>query len=208
MGTVEIIGRSTSHFTRVATMFARELDVPYELVVVRHLTTSEPDHYHGHPALKLPMLRRDGSLLFGAANICRALVELAPRPRRIVWPEDLRDDLARNAQELVWHAMSAQVQLVLGVEIGKLPADHPFFAKLRAGYAGALAWLDANVEAVLAALPAERDLSLFEVTLFCMFEHLAFRPALPREPYPALRRFVESYGARASAQQTPYVIDP
>jgi hypothetical protein len=38
MGDVQIIGRGSSHFTRVTQMFALELDVPYELVPVYDIT--------------------------------------------------------------------------------------------------------------------------------------------------------------------------
>jgi hypothetical protein len=56
-------------------------------------------------------------------------------------------------------------------------------------------------------LPTPRDLSVFEVTLFCLVEHLPFRGTLPLTPYPALRQFAEEFGARASAEATPYEYD-
>lgn len=207
---VEIIGRSSSHFTRVTLLVAHELGVPVELRVIHDLTSVDAAVFAGNPALKMPSLRRGGSLLFGAENICRALAEVAAPElaARVVWPEALRGDLSRNAQELVWHAMAAQVQLVLGTLVGKLPAEHTFFAKGRAGFEGALGWLDEHLPAVLAALPAERLVSLFEVTLFCLVEHLEFRQSLPVAPYPALIEFARRFGARPSAQRTAYKFDP
>ena len=204
---MEIIGRSSSHYTRVARIVADELGVPVTLVPIRDLTDLDDATYGGNPALKLPTLRRGGALLFGTENICRALAEAAPAGRRVVWPEALRDDVARNAQELVWHAMAAQVQLVVGTMIGKLPADNVYFAKARAGFAGALRWLDAHVDAALAALPDGRAVSLLEVTMFCLLDHLTFRATLPVEPYPALRRFAATFAARPSARRTPYRFD-
>ena len=56
-------------------------------------------------------------------------------------------------------------------------------------------------------LLASRTVSLFEVTLFCLVEHLSFRATLSVEPYPALQRFVKAFGVRASAQQTAYRFD-
>lgn len=204
---MEIIGRSSSHYTRVARIVADELGVPVTLVPIRDLTDLDDATYGGNPALKLPTLRRGGALLFGTENICRALAEAAPAGRRVVWPEALRDDVARNAQELVWHAMAAQVQLVVGTMIGKLPADNVYFAKARAGFAGALRWLDAHVDAALAALPDGRAVSLLEATMFCLLDHLTFRATLPVEPYPALRRFAATFAARPSARRTPYRFD-
>ncbi len=202
---LQLIGRSSSHFTRVARIFAHELEVPIELVQVLDLTSTDRAAYAGNPAMKIPSLRRpDGSLLFGTENICRALAELAPAPRRVVWPEAVRADVARNAQELTWHGMAAQVQLIVGTLLGKLPADHVYFSKGRLGFEGALGWLDANLEAALAALPSARDLSLLEVTLFCLIEHLVFRPTVEIEPHANLRAFAAAFGERPSARATFY----
>jgi glutathione S-transferase len=204
---VQIIGRSSSHFTRVALIFAHELGVPFELLPVYDMARVDPELYAGNPALKLPTLRRAGSSVFGAENICRALADLSDARARVVWPEQLRGDISRNAQELVWHGMAAQVQLIFGTMIGGLPADNIYFAKGRSGFEGALRWLDDNLAGALEALPSPRDLSLFEVTLFCLIEHLTFRGTLPVEPYPSLVRFAQGFAARPSAQRTAYRFD-
>ena len=133
MSTMQIVGRSSSHFTRLVRLFAAELSIPYELVVVYDMTALGPEVYGSNPALKQPILRRNGGVLFGAQNICRALAEMSERKPTIVWPEDLRDELSRNAQELVWHCMQTQVQLVMGNLVGKLPAENVYFSKARAG---------------------------------------------------------------------------
>jgi glutathione S-transferase len=203
---LQIIGRSSSHFTRVPLIFAHELGLACELLPIYDMTRVDADIYAGNPALKMPTLRRGGSLVFGAENICRALVDLADTQLRIVWPEQLRTDLARNAQELVWHGMAAQVQLIFGTVVAELPADNLYFTKSRQGFEGALRWLDDNIEVVLAGLPA-RDLGLLEVTLFCLVEHVALRGTVPIAPYPALLRFAEGFGQRPSAQRTQYRFD-
>jgi glutathione S-transferase len=205
--TVQLVGRSSSLFTRVPAIFAHELRVPFELLPIHDMTAVDPAVYGGNPALKLPALRRDGSLVLGAENICRALADMADGTLRVVWPEQLREDVSRNAQELVWHAMAAQVQLVLGTIVGKLPADNVYFKKGRAGFEGALRWLDDNLASALGALPSPRDVSLFEVTLFCLIEHIAFRGTLPLDPYPSLRRFTADFALRPSAQSTVYRFD-
>lgn len=208
MPKVELVGRSSSHFTRVAAIFALELGVPYELRVVHDVLATDPGNFGGHPALKLPVLRVDGSLLVGTENICRRLHELSGGQAQVVWPEALKSDLSRNAQELVWHAMAAQVQLVIGTVVAKLPADHAFFSKIRLGFEGSLQWLDSHLEQVVALLPSGRLLSLFEVTLFCLLEHIPFRPTVSLEPYPALRAFSAKFSRRPAAQQTPFRFDP
>lgn len=207
MHSLQIVGRSSSHFTRVPRIFAHELGVALELLPVHDLTSEDADRYGGNPALKLPTLRTAGGLVFGAENICRKLAALADSDRRIVWPEQVQGDVARNAQEMIWHGMAAEVQLVFGTIVGKLPADNLYFTKGREGFVGALRWLDGNLQAALEALPSPRDLSLFEVTLFCLVEHIAFRETLPLAPYPALRQFAQEFAQRPSARHTAYRLD-
>ncbi len=208
MSALQLIGRRSSHFTRVTLIFAHELGVPLEFVPVHDITSVDSAIFAGNPALKIPSLRREsGALLFGTENICRALAQLGDQSKKIVWPEELREDVSRNAQELVWHSMAAQVQLVFGTIVGKLPAENVYFTKGRAGFEGALQWLDAHVEEALEALPSPRALSVFEVTLFCLMEHLTFRGTLSAEPYPALLRFTREFAARPSARETAYRFD-
>lgn len=203
-----LFGRSSSHFTRVVRIFAEELGVALELVPIFEVTRTEPAIYGGNPALKMPTLRRDGALTFGTENICRALVPMATRPKRIVWPEAVSDALTQNAQEMIWHSMTAQVQLIFGNGFSKLPADNVYFVKAAAGLTGALQWLDDNVDAALSGLALPRDLSLFEVTLFCLMEHLTFRPTVPVDAYARLSAFTTAFAERTSAQRTRYAIDP
>jgi hypothetical protein len=70
-----------------------------------------------------------------------------------------------------------------------------------------LAWLEAHADEALTALPAQRSVSFLEVTLFCLVEHLDFREIAPTEPYRALGGFRRRFGARASAQATPFRFD-
>lgn len=204
---MEIIGRSSSHFTRMARIFAEELGVPYNLVPVLDMTVLSANAYGDNPAMKLPALRVDGSTLFGAQNICRALAQRSSRETTIIWPEDLRDPLSCNAQELVWHGMGAQVQIAFGVSICKLPADNVYFTKACRGFEGSLGWLDAHLAEVTDSLPSVRDLSLFEVSLFCLVDHLTFRPTVSIAPYQALVSFAEAFAQRPSARSTTYRFD-
>jgi len=206
---MQLVGRRSSVFTRLPLYFAESLRLPFEFIPIPDMTALGPDAYAGNPALKLPILRIDGATLFGAQNICRALVDRAAANGlhpRIVWPEALGDVVSRNAQELVWHAMAAQVQLVMGTVLAKLPADNVFFAKTRAGLEGSLDWLDTNLNAALSALP-RRDFSLFEVSLMCLVEHLAFRPTVDMDARANLRAFVGRFADDESARRTAYRFD-
>lgn len=207
---LRLTGRSTSHFTRLVRMLAHELAVPLELEVVNDLMSLDAATYGGHPALKLPTLHVGDAALFGTENICRALAGLAGRANdpRVVLPHQVTSTLVQSAQELAWHAMTVQVQLVIGVRIAKLPAENIFFTKATAGMNGALAWLDARLDPVLAELPSPRDVSVFELSLFCLIEHIVFRPTVSLESFPRLRGFAEAFATRDSAQRTPFQLDP
>ena len=207
---LRLTGRSSSHFTRAAAIFAHELGVPFDLDVVHDLTALGAAAYGGNPALKVPTLHVGEAAHFGTENICRKLAEVAgrARDRRVVLPEHVTADVARNAQELVWHAMAAQVQLVVGVSFAGLPPGNVFFAKAEAGLRGALTWLEENVERALETLPAPRDVSVLEVTLFCLVEHIAFRPTVPLSGDSVLRSFAAGFASRASARRTVFRLDP
>jgi len=207
---LRLTGRSSSHFTRVAAIFAHELGVPFELQVVHDLASVDASRFGGNPMLKVPTLHVGTSSVFGTENICRALVEHAGRSGdpRIVLAEHITDAVVRSAQELVWSAMLAQVQLRMGITVANLPADNVFFVKAAAGLTGALTWLEERLDDVRGRLPAPRDLSLFEVTLFCLVEHVAFRPTVALDPFPELREFAARFGERAAAARTPFRFDP
>lgn len=207
MDSVQIIGRTSSHFTRVTQIFALELGVPYELLPIFDMTQTDSSAYADNPALKMPTLKVGRSLIFGTENICRKLADIAGSHQRVVWPEQLQEDVLRNAQELIWHGMAVQVQLILGILVGKLPADNPYFSKANQGFQGSLRWLDEHLARVLPALPVSRHISLLEVTLFCLMEHLVFRKTVPIEAYSALIQFKNEFAKRESAQRTVYKMD-
>ncbi len=133
MSSLQIVGRRSSHFTRIARIFAEELGVSYDIVPIYDMTAQDPAIYADNPALKLPILRTEGGVVFGTENICRALADHAHKSTNIVWPEQLRRRCSRNTQELVWHCMTAQVQIVFGTLVAKLPADNLYFDKARTG---------------------------------------------------------------------------
>lgn len=201
-----LIGRSSSHFTRVARIVAAELGVGLAFQPVYDLGSRDSADYGGNPAMKLPVLRLGGEAVFGTENICRTLAERFPGEVRILWTEQLPGAATRNAQEMVWHAMAAQVQLVFGIQAAGLPAGNLYFAKAAEGMAQVLAWLDAHIDGVLAALPS-RETSLFEVTLFCLLEHLDFRPTVGWADHPGLRSFAAGFARRPAAGATPYRFD-
>jgi glutathione S-transferase len=201
-----IVGRSSSTFTRVTRIFAAELAVPYELQVVRDLTSLELESYGGNPALKVPSLRTPQGNWFGTLNICRELARISERKRRIVWPEALEQPLLANMQELALHAMAAEVGLIMSNQ-QNVTTESSHRLKLSKSLQNTLAWLDAHLEPALAALPPERDLSYLEACLFCLVTHLDFRKVASTAPYRALIGFCEGFGTRSACRETEFRFD-
>jgi glutathione S-transferase len=201
-----LVGRSSSTFTRVARIFAAELGVPYAFDIVRDLASLEARDYGGNPALKVPSLHTPEATWFGALNVCRELVRLAPRPKNVLWPEALVHPLLANLQELVLQAMSTEVALIMS-SLAAQPTDTPHRTKMTQSLTNTLSWLDDNLHPALAALPGERHLSYLEVTLFCLVAHLDFRNVTSTAPYARLTAFRDEFGARSSCKETEYRFD-
>jgi glutathione S-transferase len=197
-----IIGRSSSHFTRVVRIFALELGVAHAFEPVTDLRSLSAGDYGHNPALRMPVLRAGNDEWFGALSICRTLQRAATRERRVLWPEQLTTPLLANAQELTLQAMATGVELVMSRDT----PDSAYTTKRRASLENSLQWLDARIDAALGALPA-RDLSYLEVTLFCLTRHLTFRDLVATAAFPRLQAFCDIFEARASAASTPFVYD-
>ena len=201
---LRLIGRSSSHFTRVVRLFAEECGAPYELRVVPSLLADDAAAYGGNPGLRLPNLITPQGTVFGSLGSCRALAQHATRPLRMIWPEATPAPLAANALEIAVQAMSSEVSWIMLTGTGGEGSGYA--GKLSRALAGMLAWLEANVDEALAALP-ERDLSYLELSLFCLLEHLEFRKVLPLAPYARLLAFRQGFAQRPSAQATPFRFD-
>jgi glutathione S-transferase len=208
MSDLTLVGRSSSHFTRVVRMFAMELGVGISFRPLFDLTSLDVTEYGDNPALKIPVLVTETGPLFGAENICRELVRRARAKNKkakksdVVLRGELDSRLVANAEELTLHAMQTGVVIILGKTMGTAPA-----VKSVRSLENTLAWLDANVDDVLAALPEGRTVSFVEVALFCLTRHLPFRSVLDVKPYKKLGAFADAYGQRASARETEYRVD-
>jgi len=200
---LRVVGRTSSHFTRTVRIFALELDVDCELELVADLLSRDPEDYAGNPALRLPILETPEGNLYGMLNICRELERRSDAKKRIVWPEQCADLSLSNAQELVLQAMASEVTIITG-RLGGASSASMHAVKLKDGIANSLSWLEIRLRELRSALPAERDLSFLEVTLFCLFRHLAFREIVPTEPYPELDAFCREFEQRPAAAATPY----
>jgi len=202
----EIVGRSSSTFTRLLRIFASELGVSYSFRIARDLASLKTIDYADNPALKLPALVRPDGTWFGALNACRALWASTSAPLHVVWPDAMTTLLLGNAQELVSQAMTTEIALIMA-KLGGVDQSTAYVGKLRTSFEASLRWLDANLAAVSTSLPAERSLSYFEVALFCLVDHLEFREVTSIQPYSRLSEFRDQFAARPSASSTRYRFD-
>jgi glutathione S-transferase len=199
-----IVGRSSSHFTRVVRILAAECSVPYEFQVVPDLLAVDADAYGGNPGLRLPNVVMPDGPTFGSLGGCRLVFSLSASPPRMVWPEETRQPLASNALELTLQAMSTEVSLIM---VSSTTGDDSAYAnKLRAALQGMLTWLDSNLDAALDALP-DRDISYLELSLYCLADHVDFRGVASLASYSQLLAFRDRFAERASAAATPYAFD-
>lgn len=199
-----LVGRSSSHFTRLTRIFAAELGVPYSFRVVRDLLDRAPTTYAGNPALKVPILILDGQTHFGSLGICRRLAEQCPTAN-VQWPEDLSAPNDRNACEVVTQAMTTEVAQIMAGRGGVDPAS-AYVTKLDESLLGSLQWL----ETYLAQRPETEPspiLRFLDVSLFCLISHLKFRDAIDLAQFPHSRRFVDAFSTRESAKATEYRYD-
>ena len=205
MDTIELVGRSSSHFTRVVRIFALELAVPHTFRPLFDLTSLDATSYAQNPALKIPILVDEQGPLFGAENICRELVRRATsHGTSVVMRGDVSARVVANAEELTLHAMSSGVSVIMAKgAAGEQPAPPKVLKSLD----NTLRYLDESLDDVLAALPQTRTLSFFEVALFCVVTHLPFRRIMDVTPFKRLGKLCESFGERASAVATPYRFD-
>ena len=202
---MELLGRQSSHYTRVVRMLAHELGLDLPLRPIHDLMSLDPASYGGNPALKLPVLETGGGRVFGTLNICRTIAAEAGRADDVYWPEQADTPLLLNAHELLAHAMAAQVEVVLHEQVMRRPPDAAS-TKRRDSLLACLAWLDAQLESVLPEV-RQRPVSWFELSLFALLAHIPFRNPLQLDGLPGLAAFERDFARRASAQATPYRFD-
>ena len=173
MSELVLVGRSSSHFTRVARIFALELEVPHTFRPVLDMAALDAATYAGNPALKVPILVDERGPLFGTENICHELIRRSGRRKTIVMRGDVNERSIANAEELTLHAMSAEVSIIVAKQHASFVAP-----KIAPSIENSLRYLDQHLDGVLAALPEPRDLSFVEVALFCVVTHLPFRKVM------------------------------
>lgn len=203
---IEIIGRQSSHYTRQVRMLAHELAIEYALQPVHDLMSEDPAVFGGNPALKLPAVRQGDTVVWGSLNACRWLArQTDDGTARVFWPEQAGSARCMNAHEVLAHAMAVQVEVVFHEIVSKRPPDAASL-KRRASLMQCLSWLDRHSHDVREGFPSGK-IAIFDLGLFCLLEHLPFRNPIDLSSMPQLTAFAHAFGARPSAQATPYRFD-
>lgn len=197
-----LVGRSSSHFTRIARLFAIELGVAHTFRPVFDLKSLDVGEYSGNPALKIPVYIDEKGPLFGTENICREIVRRSGKESFVVLRGDVADRVVANAEELTLNVLTTEVTYVT-LRLN----EQPPLPKLMPSIEKSLDYLEQNLDAALAALPEHRALSFLEVALFCVLEHLPFREVLDITPWKRLDEFRLRFGERESAKATVYRFD-
>lgn len=199
-----LVGRSSSHFTRLARIFALELGVVHEFRPVFDLTTLDASNYAGNPLLKVPIWLDERGPLFGAENICRELARRSSSARAVVLRGDVSTRVVANAEELTLSAMLAEVTLITSRAPGSTAAPPP---KVLRSIENSLDYLEQHLVELQAALPPQRALSFVETALFCLVLHLPFREIMAVDAWPRLLAFATEFARRESARVTDYRFD-
>lgn len=203
--TLVIVGRQSSHYTRMVRMLALELGLDVGFEPIRDLMSRDTEAFAGNPALKMPNLRVGDETIFGSMNICRYLARVADAESDVLWPESVDTPLLMNAHEILAHAMAMQVEVVTHEIVAKRAPD-PVSIKRRESLENCLAWLEDNLETLQSQWPP-RKIILFDLGLFCLLAHFPFRNPMDLSAMPRLRAFSDDFGERASAKSTPYQFD-
>ncbi|HEU4538605.1 MAG TPA: glutathione S-transferase family protein, partial [Polyangiaceae bacterium] len=201
---VVLVGRSSSHFSRVARIFALELGVPHAFRPLLDLTSLAAADYGTNPALKIPVLVDERGPLFGTENICRELARRSGQASRVVLRGGANARVVDNAEELVVHAMASEVAIIMATVAGEPRLAPP---KVSRSLENCLRHLDETVDAVVDALPPDRALSFVEAALFCLVTHLPFRRVLDVSEWTRLGEFCARFGEREAARATTYRFD-
>lgn len=200
-----LVARSSSHYSRITRIYAHELGVEHDFEPVFDIASKDPRAYADNPLLRVPSLRTPEGVWFGSLGICRELARRSSRTGGLVWPEDLTTRVASNAQEVTTDGMETGVVIVTG-RLARLHDDSPALTKPLLRLRAAVVWLEAHLDEALATLPPH-ELSFLEVSAFCFLSHLEFRQLLRLDNCPKLRAFCAAFGARPSAEATPFRFD-
>src|SRR4029078_9067701 len=102
-----------------------------------------------------------------------------------------------TSERLARHVMSSAVSLIMAKLTGAAPPP-----KVVASIENCLDFLDAHIEAALAALPADLLTSFPAVSLFCLVTPLPWREVMDVSRWSRLGDFARELGQRDSARAT------
>jgi glutathione S-transferase len=110
-----------SHFARKVRIVLSELQVPFELVFVGDLLSSDPSDFGGNPILRIPTFRDEDHWIVESDQITRYIVERHDPSDRLGRLQLGPDQ--RNALSMINAAMAAEVEILLATRSGILDIE-------------------------------------------------------------------------------------
>jgi glutathione S-transferase len=194
---LQLHGTPLSHFTRKIRILLSELGVPFDFVRERTVLAATPQGYGGNPVLRVPLLVDGDTQVFDSEHIARYLVARHDPADRF-GVTTLEPD-ALNRQAALGTIMANEVVIILAERGGLTEARKTtYFAKLLGAIESGLTWLDERT------VPDAPGFDWRDITLVCMWQHLAYYKLVPLETYPRLAARVARFATRPSiVESTP-----
>jgi len=156
-----------SHFARKVRVVLAELEVPFELIFVDDLLSSDPEDFGGNPILRIPTYRDDDHWVVESDQIAHYIVEKHD-PSDGLHVTRLTPD-ERNVLSMINAAMAAEVEILLSQRSGiaNIESENYFrrhFKVMRL----CLDWLEAEAPRFWTA----NEFSYLDIALACMWDHV------------------------------------
>lgn len=180
-----------SHFARKIYILLHALDLPFELVLVEDLLSSNPEDFGGNPILRIPTLVDEETWVVESDRIAQYLVEeYDPEDRFGVLSMDVAQ---RNALSMINAAMGAEVEILLSQRSGiDGIQDYHYFQRYYTVIEQCLHWLETEGP----FLWPSQDISYLDIALVCMWDHLAHYQAIPEmKRFAWMKKRAQGFGS-------------
>lgn len=191
-----LLGTPLSHFTRKVRILLHELEIPFELELVRNLLEADAAPYGGNPLMRVPTWIDGDLLLIESDHIARHIVATrAPHDPLNVLAPGIAD---LNRLAVMNGIMAHEVTIILAARGGLADVmAHTYFQKLCHAIDSGLSWLDRTLE-------SEREsFHYVDVVTICMWDHLNHYRLVPGlESFQRIAERVARFSMRESVART------
>ncbi len=187
-----------SHFARKVRIVLSELEVPFELLFVGDLLSSDPSDFGGNPILRIPTFRDDDHWIVESDQITRYIVERHDPSDRLGRLHLLPDQ--RNALSMINAAMAAEVEILLSTRSGIEDIEsYEYFRRYFEVIRRCLRWLESEGPASW----VQSEFSYLDIALTCMWDHLDHYDTVENlDRFSWIRERVTTFAARESVVES------